>query len=277
MVAADVIVGERAIRGIATRYRWRRLPALRSVYRPSKNATQQSSAATSASRRRRCRARVVGTGSARLPPSHVPWSASPRPTPVSHDAPAGSDWRCAAGACLAVARRLSHPAFRRHVPASFQRFAMSALPIRLLTSAAGATAALVLSACVVVPVNPDGSLYQGPVAGGVAPVVVPAAPTSLTLPVRLYPTNEAAAATGMVSGSVTSHLNGKGTFTLHVSGETMSGEATRSGSGSRQGVASAFGARGSYANCQYTMNTMSQGTGRCTFSTGALYQLHIGG
>ena len=153
---------------------------------------------------------------------------------------------------------------------------MSALSIRLLTSAAGATAALVLSACVMVPINPDGSLYQGPVAGGVAPVVVPAAPTSLTLPVRLYPTNEAAAATGMVSGSVTSHLNGKGTFTLHVGGETMSGEATRSGSGSRQGVASAFGARGSYANCQYTMNTMSQGTGRCTFSSGALYQLHIG-
>jgi hypothetical protein len=107
---------------------------------------------------------------------------------------------------------------------------------------------------------------------------VPAAPTSLTLPVRLYPTNEVAAATGMVSGTVVNNLNGKGTFTLNVAGESMSGEATRSGgTSSRQGVANAYGARGSYANCQYTMNSTSQGTGRCTFSSGATYQLHIGG
>lgn len=147
---------------------------------------------------------------------------------------------------------------------------------RPLIVAAAAAAALALSACVVVPLNPDGSLPVHAVPGTVPTVAVPAAPTSLTLPVRLYPTNEAAAAGGMISGTVVSTLNGKGTFTLNAGGETMTGEATRSGSGARSGVASAFGAKGGYANCQYTMNTTSQGTGRCTFSNGATYQLHIG-
>lgn len=131
-----------------------------------------------------------------------------------------------------------------------------------------------VAGCVVVPVNPDGSFY-----GGAAPAVVavPAAPTQVSLPVRLYPTNESAAAGGAVSGTVTNHLTGKGTFMLNVAGETMSGEATRSGgSGSRSGVANAYGARGSFAKCQYTMNTTVQGTGHCTFSNGATYQLHIG-
>lgn len=134
--------------------------------------------------------------------------------------------------------------------------------------------AATLAGCVVVPVNPDGSIYQGPVAT-VPAVAVPPAPQSLTLPVRLYPTNEAAAASGMIAGTVTNQLNGKGTFTLNVAGETMSGEATRSGP-NRSGVANAYGAKGSYANCTYAMNTTSQGTGRCTFSNGATYQLHIG-
>jgi|DewCreStandDraft_4_1066084.scaffolds.fasta_scaffold27271_2 hypothetical protein len=151
---------------------------------------------------------------------------------------------------------------------------------RTASTALRAGVALVAAAvagCVVVPVNPDGSIYQGPVPAYPA-VAVPAAPTSLTLPVRLYPTNELAAATGIISGTVVNYLNGKGTFTLAVGGETMSGEATRSGgAASRQGVANAYGARGSFANCQYTMNTNVQGTGRCTFSNGATYQLHIGG
>ncbi len=141
-----------------------------------------------------------------------------------------------------------------------------------------------LAACVVVPVNPDGSLYQGPVAGmpgAVVPVMaapaLPAAPGAVTLPVRLYPTNEAAAAGGMISGTVVSNLHGKGVFTLNAGGETMTGEATRGAAGSRDGVANAYGARGGYASCQYTMNSNAQGTGRCSFSNGATYQLHIGG
>lgn len=143
-----------------------------------------------------------------------------------------------------------------------------------------AIAAALLAGCVVVPVGPDGTVRAGShavVVGGAPAVAVPAAPTHLSLPVRLYPTNDTASAGGMVSGTVTNHLGGKGTFVLNVAGETMSGEATRTGgSASRSGVANAYGARGGFANCQYTMNSAEQGTGRCTFSNGATYQLHIG-
>ena len=135
---------------------------------------------------------------------------------------------------------------------------------------------LLISGCIVVPLNADGT-YAYPVgAAPHAPVVLPP-PTSQTLPVRLYPTNQAATSTGVIAGSVTNHLNGRGTFTLSVGDETMSGEATRSGgSNARTGIASAYGARGSHANCRYTMNSTTQGTGSCTFSNGAQYQLHIG-
>jgi hypothetical protein len=146
---------------------------------------------------------------------------------------------------------------------------------RIGVSIAGLAAAVALAGCVVVPLNPDGTPAY-PVAV-VPPAVVPPPPTSLTLPVRLYPTNEAAAGTGMLSGTVTSNLHGKGSFTLNVGGETMSGEATRTGGANgRSGVASAYGARGGYANCEYSMNSNTQGSGRCTFSSGAVYQLHIG-
>ena len=150
---------------------------------------------------------------------------------------------------------------------------------RVVLTASVFSLSLGLSACIVVPLNADGSPAY-PVAythaSAAAPVV--AAPTHLTLPVRLYPTNEAAAGAGMIGGTVTSNLNGKGTFTLVVAGETMSGEATRTGGvAGRSGVANAYGARGGYANCNYTMNSNSQGTGQCTFSNGATYQLHVGG
>lgn len=149
----------------------------------------------------------------------------------------------------------------------------AALPVSIVAAALG------LSACFVVPLNPDGTPAY-PLAYAPAPVSAPviAAPASLTLPVRLYPTNEAAAGTGMIGGTVTNNLNGKGTFTLNAGGETMSGEATRTGgTNSRSGIANAYGAKGGYANCTYTMNTTAQGTGRCTFSNGATYQLHVGG
>lgn len=137
-------------------------------------------------------------------------------------------------------------------------------------------AASLTTGCIVVPLNADGT-YAYPVGAASHAPVIQVAPTSQTLPVRLYPTNQAATSSGMIAGSVTNHLNGRGTFTLNVGDETMSGEATRAGgSNARAGVANAYGARGSYANCRYTMNTTTQGTGSCTFSNGGQYQLHIG-
>jgi hypothetical protein len=139
---------------------------------------------------------------------------------------------------------------------------------------AAAFAAVSLSACIVVPLNADGTPAYAVAPAPAAPVVAPplAAPSALTLPVRLYPTNEAAAATGAIGGTVTNNLNGKGTFTLNVNGEALTGEATRTGGAtSRTGVASAYGGKGSFANCQYTMNSSAQGTGRCSFSNGATY------
>ena len=146
---------------------------------------------------------------------------------------------------------------------------------RILATLALGAASLTTS-CVVVHLNADGT-YAYPVgATPHAPLVQPA-PTSQTLPVRLYPTNQAASASGMIAGTVTNHLNGRGTFKLNVGDETMSGEATRSGgSNARIGVANAYGARGSFANCRYAMNSATQGTGSCTFSNGGQYQLHIG-
>jgi hypothetical protein len=117
-----------------------------------------------------------------------------------------------------------------------------------------------------------------PAGPGAATPLVATGPVPITVPVRLYPTNEIAAGLGPIAGSVTNQLTGKGTFTLNVGGETMSGEATRTGGArSNTGVASAYGARAGYANCDYTMNSTSQGSGRCVFSNGAQYQLHIGG
>lgn len=146
--------------------------------------------------------------------------------------------------------------------------------IRILTALALGTS--LTTGCVVVPLNADGT-YAYPVGSSPQAPFVQLPPASQTLPVRLYPTNQAATSSGMIAGSVTNHLNGRGTFTLNVGDDTMSGEATRTGgSNARTGVASAYGARGSFANCRYTMNTVAQGTGTCTFSNGAQYQLHIG-
>ena len=59
-------------------------------------------------------------------------------------------------------------------------------------------------------------------------------------------------------------------------GELLSGEATRVPGNDRSGVASAYGSRGTFMNCEYKMTTPYQGTGTCHVSTGALYQVHIG-
>ena len=152
---------------------------------------------------------------------------------------------------------------------------------RLIAITASA-ASLALSACVAVPVGPDGQLYVYP--PGVPPGAIPpggpgyADPRAPQFPValqaRLYPANEAATQTGVVTGTVTNMMTGKGRFQLQYMGETLVGEATKVAEG--RGMASAYGAGGTHMTCEYQMNTPRQGIGTCSFSNGAQYRVHIG-
>jgi len=149
-------------------------------------------------------------------------------------------------------------------------------------------AALVLSGCYVVPVAPDGTpLYPAvpiptPMAAATAPYVAPGAYVApgpampSVLQARLYPSNDAATQTGMLAGTVTNMMTGKGRFQLDYRGEILVGEATRVPGDDRSGVANAFGDRGTYMNCTYRMTTPYQGTGSCSLSNGARYQVHLG-
>jgi hypothetical protein len=145
--------------------------------------------------------------------------------------------------------------------------------------------ALALGGCYVVPVGPDGHyayVLPEPVVaapgtpGTSAPIVVPAGPMPAALPVRLYPANDLANQTGVLTGTVTNLMSGKGRFQFQYQGELLAGEATRVSGDDRRGVASAYGPRGTYASCEYQMTTAYQGAGSCTFSNGAKYQVHIG-
>jgi len=143
---------------------------------------------------------------------------------------------------------------------------------------AGSLAAASLTGCYVVPVAPDGTPIHGPAAiavpGAPAPVY-PAAMPSL-LQARLYPSNEVASQSGMLSGTVTNMMTGKGRFQLQYQGEVLVGEATRVQGDERGGVANAYGSRGTYMNCSYRMTSPYQGAGSCKVSTGAQYQVHLG-
>ena len=106
----------------------------------------------------------------------------------------------------------------------------------------------------------------------------PAGPSSpAALQARLYPSNEVATETGLLSGTVTNMMTGKGVFQLNYRGEILTGEATRVPGDDRRGIANAYGQRGTYMNCEYRMTTPYQGTGSCKLSNGAQYQVHIGG
>ncbi len=151
-------------------------------------------------------------------------------------------------------------------------------------AAALSAAAITLSACVAVPVGADGHLFVYP--PGVPPGAIPlggaqyGAQSSPQFPVvlhaRLYPSNDVATQTGVVTGTVTNMMNGKGRFQLNYMGETLSGEATRVDGDARRGVASAYSPSGAYMSCEYQMNTPRQGAGTCTLSNGAQYKVHIG-
>jgi len=113
-----------------------------------------------------------------------------------------------------------------------------------------------------------------PVTKEVPPVTIPAGPT--TLYARLYPMNDIATENGMVSGTVTSMMNGKGRFQVVYRGEALTGEATRVSGEERKGVASAWGPNGTFMSCEYQMSSFVRGAGTCNFSDGARYQVHVG-
>ena len=150
-----------------------------------------------------------------------------------------------------------------------------------------------LSGCYVIPIAPDGTPAWPPGAvwgPGSSNASVPSSPTPqapvaqsaprpaapATLQAKLYPANDLATQTGVVNGTVTNLMSGKGRFLLDYRGELLSGEATRVSGDQRKGVASAYSPAGSYMSCEYQMSSPYQGAGTCTFSNGARYQVHIG-
>jgi hypothetical protein len=154
-----------------------------------------------------------------------------------------------------------------HVPVFKKELSMTA-PFRRLVILVSVPAIL-LSACVVTPVSPDGAFAVYPPGSRV--------PAPSVLNVRLYPANESASQSGIITGTVANTSSGKGRFQLNYQGETMTGEATRSANDSRRGIASAYGPRGLYMNCEYQMTSAIQGSGECQMSDGGKFQVHIGG
>ena len=153
---------------------------------------------------------------------------------------------------------------------------------------ASLAAAFGVSGCYVMPVGtgPDGNPYYAyspvPIApaphpnrGGI-PAAVPAGPMPAVLNVKLYPSNDLANQTGVLTGQVTNLMTGRGRFTFSYQGETLVGEATRVANDERRGMANAYGGRGTFARCEYQMSSAQMGAGTCTFSNGAQYQVHIG-
>ena len=135
---------------------------------------------------------------------------------------------------------------------------------------------LLLSGCYVIPMDSQGNpVYPGyAVPAGSPPST--RGPGPMSLPARLYPDNDLATETGVVTGVVTNMMTGKGRFNLNYKGSTLTGEATRVSGDDRRGVASAYSPSGAYMSCEYQMNNPRQGAGTCTFSSGAKYRLHIG-
>lgn len=140
---------------------------------------------------------------------------------------------------------------------------------------------VMLGGCYVLPMDRYGNpIWPTPPPTYEGQVGTPSTPQKvgpITISARLYPDSELAAETGVVTGTVTNMLTGKGRFNLSYKGETYTGEATRVSNDSRRGVASAFSPKGGYMSCEYQMNTPRQGAGTCIFSNGAKYKLHLGG
>jgi hypothetical protein len=143
-----------------------------------------------------------------------------------------------------------------------------------------------LAGCYVVPVDQAGNyaIYipsnPPPYPGGPASPAAAARPGQPAVPkvltARLYPDNDVATRGGMVQGTVTNMMTGKGRFQIQYAGEVLTGEATRVSGDERKGIASAWGQSGSFMSCEYQMHTPLQGAGTCNFSDGARYKVHIG-
>ena len=175
---------------------------------------------------------------------------------------------------------------RKHLQSAMRTTASQTPSTRL--GVAALLPALALAGCVAVPAGqaPDGTPQWAyypvgtvvtPVPGATPPAPIAhgaAAPKALN--VRLYPANDIANQTGMLTGTVTNMMTGRGRFQFHYQGELLAGEATRVSGDERRGIASAYGPSGTYASCEYQMNSPIQGAGTCQFSNGARYQVHIG-
>jgi hypothetical protein len=152
-------------------------------------------------------------------------------------------------------------------------------------AAALGVSTLALSGCYVMPVGHDAKgnpqyLYSPvpvvPAPVAVAPGAQPGGAMPAVLGVKLYPINDLANQTGVLTGQVTNLMTGQGRFSFNYQGETLVGEATRVANDERRGIAAAHGQRGTFARCEYQMSSPLLGAGTCTFSNGAQYQLHVG-
>lgn len=180
---------------------------------------------------------------------------------------------------------------------------------RFLVPTVAALAALALSACYVVPIDPrTGQPYpvqRDPLQGNgptsvaiITPPASPAPPQPTVLSARLYPLNQQANKGGMLTAVVMDNNTGRGTFTLSYQGDALQGEASRVEAGyaafgrvhnevlganpqrsfsGRRGIANAYGAKGVNVQCEYLITGPTMGTGACLFSDGAKYQMHFGG
>lgn len=160
-------------------------------------------------------------------------------------------------------------------------------------------AAASLGACVVVPFDPHTGQPYGPQQAHPVTIVQPPAspPPTVVLTARLYPLNDTASRTGLLTAVVTDHQGGRGSFSVGYGGEMLQGEATRVDGGyasfgrvhaevlgpsnrafsGRRGVANGVGPRGVNVQCEYVITGPGIGTGACLFSDGAKYQMHFGG
>src|SRR5688572_8328220 len=129
-----------------------------------------------------------------------------------------------------------------------------------------------LAGCYVVPTADGQHAVFIPVGPSQGPGAMPVAPTQPALPrvlnARLYPANDLAAASGMVSGTVTNMGTGKGRFQLQYGNELLTGEATRVSGDQRKGAASAYGPPGAFMSCEQHMTSPEPGAAKYNFPNG---------